>query len=159
LDHVQPAALIVDDDVAMRALLAEMLEEEGFNVSTASNGFSGLRLAGEQHPQLIVLDLLLPDLGGLEVLRELRADRRLRDLAVIVLSGNTRLLSERHLAQVDAVVDKPFDLDQLMATVRRVLRHSRRSASEVQRVAPGTDHSSLPARRSAAQRHPRGRRP
>jgi CheY-like chemotaxis protein len=160
VDRAQPAALIVDDDVAVRALLAELLEEEGFNVSTASNGFSGLRLATEQHPQVMLLDLLLPDLSGEELLQELRADRRLRDLAVVVVSGNAGMLSASQLAQADAVVRKPFDTVQLMTTVWRVLRRSLRRASEVRRIRPVMpDHPLLLTRRTSAQRRARGRRP
>ena len=66
-------ALVVDDDMVLRGALAELLEEEGFlNVIQASNGFSGLRLAFEHHPQVVLLDLMLPELSGAEVLRELR---------------------------------------------------------------------------------------
>src|SRR2546423_2839174 len=112
LDRAHASALVVDDDVMMRAMLAELLEEEGFNVHTASNGFSGLRFATEHRPQLILLDLALPELSGIELLHELRADQHTRDSAIVVVSGNVASLSEKQLDEVDAGVHKPLDIPQ-----------------------------------------------
>jgi CheY-like chemotaxis protein len=158
VDRAHASALIVDDDVAMRALLAELLEEEGFNVTTASNGFSGLRLATEQQPRLILLNLVLPELSGAEMLHELRSDQHLRELAIVVVSGNAELLSERQAAQVDAIVRKPFDISSFLATVHRAVQRasSRAEVAPVAPVLPGHDPRRL--RRRAATRHPRGRR-
>ena len=159
LDRAHASALVVDDDVPMRAMLAELLEEEGFNVSTASNGFSGLRLATEQRPQLILLDLVLPELSGVELLRELRSDQHLRDLAIVVVTGNADSLSEGQLMEVDAVVRKPFDVTSLLATVHRAVQRASSRAVEVHPVAPVMPgHELRPLRRSATTRHSRGRR-
>ena len=159
VDRAHASALIVDDDVAMRALLAELLEEEGFNVTTASNGFSGLRLATEQRPQLILLNLVLPELSGAEVLGELRSNQHLRDLAIVVVSGNAELLSERQAAQVDAIMRKPFDISSFLATVHRAVQRASSRAAEVPPVAPVlSGHDPRRLRRRAATRHPRGRR-
>jgi len=159
LDRAHALALIVDDDVSMRALLAELLEEEGFNVSTASNGFSGLRLAAEHRPQLLLLDLVLPELSGADLLHEVRADQHLRDLAVVIVSGNTELLSERQLAMADAVVEKPFDIGELVSTVHRAVQRAAARAAEVHPVAPVVPgHDARRSRRGSQARHTRGRR-
>jgi two-component system, response regulator, stage 0 sporulation protein F len=136
LDRAHASALVVEDDVMVRALLAELLEDEGYQVHTASNGFSGLRYATEQRPNVILLDLRLPELSGIDMLRELRADQHTRGSAIVVVSGNADALSERQLAEVDAVVPKPFDVASLLATVHRAIQRAATRAAEVPPVAP-----------------------
>jgi DNA-binding response OmpR family regulator len=155
----EPSALVVDDDMHVRALLAEIMEEQGFDVITASNGFSGLRLASERHPRLIVLDLALPELSGAEVLRELRAAPATRDTAVLVVTGAPHPLSESLLAEVDALVRKPFDVAELIAGLQQALQHAAaRRASEVQPVGGAHTHPDPVIRRRPTPRHTRGRR-
>ena len=81
-------ALVVDDDVFVLAAVADMLSEEGYDVHTASNGFSAMRQATELRPDVILLDLVLPERSGPEVLNELRTSAATRDLAVVVVSGH-----------------------------------------------------------------------
>jgi two-component system, OmpR family, KDP operon response regulator KdpE len=140
-------------------MLAELLEEEGFNVHTASNGFSGLRLAEEHRPQLVVLDLALPELSGAEVLKELRGNHLTRDSAIVVVSGNPTLLSEPQLLDVEAVVQKPFDAITFMATCHRAVKKASSRAAEVHPVAPVVPGHVVPRRtRRSAERRTRGRR-
>src|SRR5712692_11457255 len=128
MDQAHTTALVVDDDVCVRAMLAELLVEEGFAVSQASNGFSGLRLATEQRPQVILLDLMLPEVSGLDVLHALRENQATRDSAIVIVSGNADSLSDQQIAEVDAVVRKPFDIAYLLATLRHaVLRAAHRA--------------------------------
>src|SRR5438045_1520451 len=110
MDRTHTTALVVDDDVCVRAMLTELLIEEGFDVRQASNGFSGLRLATEQRPQVILLDLVLPELSGADVLHELRENALTRESAIVVVTGNADSLSDKQMAEVDAVVRKPFDI-------------------------------------------------
>ena len=154
---------MVDDDVVLRAALAELLEEEGFlNVIQASNGFSGLRLAFEHHPQVVLLDLMLPELSGADVLRELRNGPGARELAIVVVTGIPESLSVAQLADIDGVVPKPFDVDYLLTTVRRAVQRAATRAAEVQPVTPAPPtraghpgvkqpHATTPPRR--ARRH------
>src|SRR5687768_12238426 len=93
--RIDATALVVDDDVVLRSTLAELLVEEGFTpVWQASNGFSGLRLAVEHRPQLVLLDLILPELSGVEVLRELRCAPGARDMAIVVITGTPESLTD-----------------------------------------------------------------
>jgi CheY-like chemotaxis protein len=131
----QATALVIDDDVVLRSTLAELLQEEGFFTVQASNGFSGLRLASEHHPQVILLDLLLPELSGIEVLRELRSAPAGRDMAIVVVTGSPDSLSAAQVADADGVVRKPFDVNGLMLTVHRAMQ---RAASRAAEVAPLT---------------------
>jgi DNA-binding response OmpR family regulator len=161
MERPHTTALVVDDDVCVRALLAELLVEEGFDVSQASNGFSGLRLATEQRPQVILLDLVLPEVSGVDVLHELRENQATRDSAIVIVSGNADALSEMQLADVDGVVRKPFDIANLVSALRQALVRAAHRAVEVAPVlaVPAlAAHGRQPARRVAVPRPSRGRR-
>jgi CheY-like chemotaxis protein len=152
-------ALIVDDDVFIVAALAELLDEEGYDVHTASNGFSAMRQALEYRPSVILLDLILPERSGADVLSELRADAGTRDMAIVVVSGNAHLLTEAQLADTDGVVDKPFDVPALLETVHRAVQRAANRRAEVAPIA-STSRRELPVRirRPSGVRRTRGRR-
>lgn len=88
--------LVVDDEFPMRTLLAEVLKDAHFNVLTATNGEKGLSLALSTHPDLIVLDLLLPHMSGIDMLRQLRTDVWGKQASVILLSNlnDEKLMAE-----------------------------------------------------------------
>jgi DNA-binding response OmpR family regulator len=152
-------ALVVDDDVFLLSALAELLSEEGYDVHTASNGFSAMRQAIECRPSVILLDLILPERSGIDVLAELRADAATRDIAIIVVTGNAHLLTEAQLAEIDGVVDKPFDMTDLMATVHRaVLRAAARHVEVPPVAAVAWREPPVRPRRAHAIRRTRGRR-
>ena len=153
-------ALVVDDDVCVRAILVELLAEEGFDVSQASNGFSGLRQAAESRPHLILLDLLLPEVSGIEVLRELREKQGMRDTAIVIVTANPDQLSEAQLADIDGVVCKPFDIIALVATVNQAVQRAAHRAAEVMPVSATTPavHERRPVRPIGGKWPTHGRR-
>jgi DNA-binding response OmpR family regulator len=123
--------LLVDDDPDMLALLAATLETEGVRVVTAHDGDAALRLAHDEAPTLVVLDMHLPGRDGLEVCRALRADRdpRLADVPIVMLTGEK--LKETDL--VDAFVagatdylTKPIKPTLVRSRVRGWLLRTRR---------------------------------
>src|ERR1700730_1180813 len=124
-------ALIVDDDMFVLSALAELLSEEGYDVHTASNGFSGVRMAMECRPAVILLDLALPERSGTEVLADLRADPATRDVAIVVVRGTAKFWTEAQLAAPDGVVGKPFEVAELLATVQRAVRRASVRRAEV----------------------------
>jgi DNA-binding response OmpR family regulator len=128
-------ALIVDDDPFILSALAEVLSEDGYDVVTASNGFSAVRHALESRPAVILLDLVLPERSGREVLSELRGNPATRHMGIVVVSGNTHLLTEDDVAEVDAVVPKPFDVSDLLATVHRAVPRAQMRHDQVPPVA------------------------
>ncbi len=79
--------LVVDDEADIVALVAFHLAKSGYRVSTAANGTDALAAARQERPMLIVLDLMLPGMSGLDVLRELRANESTRDIAVLLLTA------------------------------------------------------------------------
>jgi DNA-binding response OmpR family regulator len=162
MDRVRMTALVVDDDVCVRAILVELLIEVGFEVSQASNGFSGLLRAAEMRPQLILLDLTLPEVSGLEVLRELREKQGMRETAIVIVTANPDQLSEAQMAEIDAVVRKPFDVVELLATLNQAVVRAAHRAAEFQRVLAAAPAQAIHERRAArlvgGKRPTRGRR-
>jgi len=113
--------LVVDDDVKTVELIKLYLNRDGYRVLTTYDGIEALRLAGESHPDLIVLDLMLPGLDGLQVCQALRAES---DVPIIMLTARTT--DEDKLTGLglgaDDYVTKPFSPKELAARVRAVLR-------------------------------------
>ena len=117
--------LVVDDDTSILKLVRLELAEQGFRVVTAENGNDAIRLAEEQRPDLVILDLLLPDMSGMEVMRRLR-DRT--TVSIIMLTAKaTDADKVRGLdLGADDYVPKPFSPEELVARVNAVLRRARR---------------------------------
>jgi len=116
--------LVVEDDPSVRGLLQTLLVSEGYDVSTASDGLAGLVKANSAHPHLILLDLMMPDLGGIRVLEELRSDPALAGIPVIVGTGKPDAVpSLRTLLGDDNVFSKPFGVVELMARVAAITAH------------------------------------
>lgn len=110
--------LVVEDDPSVRGLLHTLLSAEGYEVSTASDGLAGLVKAGTTDPALILLDLMMPDLGGLRVLEELHADPALASTPVIVVTGKVDAVPGlREELGEDSVFVKPFAVAELLARV------------------------------------------
>jgi two-component system, OmpR family, phosphate regulon response regulator PhoB len=126
-DPSVPVVLVVDDDAAIRTVVRWQLDDAGFRVVEADDGPSALRRIQDERPVLVVLDLSLPGLGGLDVLRTVRGGGTGRsDVPVIVLSGRsgeTDRIVGLDLGADDYLV-KPFSPGELAARVRSVLRRS-----------------------------------
>lgn len=119
--------LVVDDDPQLRAALTRALQLDGYDVTTATNGAQALDLLGRERPDVMVLDVMMPYVGGLDVCRTLR-ERRDR-LPILVLTARDEI-GDR-VAGLDAGADdyltKPFALEELRARLRALLRRSQPS--------------------------------
>jgi two-component system, OmpR family, copper resistance phosphate regulon response regulator CusR len=127
--------LIVEDEARIRSFLARAFEAEGFGVDVVEDGERGLARALTGNYDLVILDLLLPGVSGLEALRELQRERA--DLPVLILSARGDLATKLRGFELGAVdyVPKPFSLDELLARARVHLRRARSpDASTVIRV-------------------------
>jgi two-component system response regulator MprA len=122
--HEGARVLVVDDDPQLREALTRALELDGYDVATASNGAQALEAIGHQRPDVAVLDVMMPYVGGLDVCRTLR-ERRDR-LPILVLTARDEV-GDR-VAGLDAGADdyltKPFALDELRARLRALLRRT-----------------------------------
>jgi DNA-binding response OmpR family regulator len=124
--------LIIEDDGALRTTLASALEPEGFLALQASDGAEGLKKASEDGPDLVVLDLVLPSMGGLEICRRLR--EKGNGVPIIMLTGRKREEIDKVLGLelgADDYMLKPFGVREFIARVRAVLRRGRGDAARV----------------------------
>jgi DNA-binding response OmpR family regulator len=141
--------LLVDDEPRVREVVAAYLQRDGYRVQTAGDGESALRYLSEFKPDLVVLDLMLPQVSGFDVLREIR---RNGDLPVILLTARAEevdRVSGLELGADDYVV-KPFSPRELVARVRSVMRRSTPRASTSPATQEGLSFDGLeidPARR------------
>jgi diguanylate cyclase (GGDEF)-like protein len=123
---VKPRVLIVDDDEDIRLALDITLEGAGFETIQATDGLEALDLARSAAPDVVILDVMMPRLDGLETLRQLREDARTSHLPVLLLTA--RVQRQDAIEGLDAGADdylaKPFDLDELVARVRAALRRA-----------------------------------
>ncbi len=127
----RPRILIVDDEADLLAVLRFGLEAEGFEVIHASDGEEALKRAREGHPDLMVLDLMLPKLDGYKVCRALKFDERYRTLPIIILSARSSE-QDKQLALsmgADAFVTKPYEMRDLVTRIRARLGIERRAAA------------------------------
>jgi two-component system KDP operon response regulator KdpE len=131
---LQPVAVVVDDEPQIRRLLRTVLEANGYRPFEASTGNDGMVQAAQRRPDVVLLDLGLPDLDGIEVLRRLREWSR---VPVIILS--VRDQENDKVAALDAGADdyvtKPFNTAELLARLRAALRHSHAGGEEAVFVA------------------------
>ncbi|MCO6450016.1 MAG: response regulator transcription factor [Caldilineales bacterium] len=118
--------LLVEDEADLRNTLKLNLKEQGYKVSTAGNGFEGLEKAREKTPDLIILDLMLPGMDGLSLMRALRQDS---DVPVLMLTARTSEMDKIVGLETgaDDYLTKPFSLGELLARVRALLRRAERT--------------------------------
>ena len=118
-----PTILVVDDTVDTRELYALYLRSQGFSVVTAHDGASGVALARDRRPDVIVMDLSMPGLDGIAATRQLKADERTRQTPVIILTGYPmRAIQDGALAAgADAFLTKPCLPEDLEQQVQRLL--------------------------------------
>jgi DNA-binding response OmpR family regulator len=118
--------LVIEDEAPQMLLVRTGLERQGFDVLWARDGIEGLRMAREQLPDLILLDIILPGMDGVQVCRELKdAPDTGRIPVIMVTASSMRSLSERvKTFGVDACLIKPYELRDLLAVVERLLASS-----------------------------------
>jgi len=124
--------LVVEDERDILQLVKLYLEKEGYRVSTATTGTDGLKAARTEHPDLLVLDLMLPEMDGLEVCKRLRADQQTAALPVIMLTAKAEESDTIVGLELgaDDYVTKPFSPKAFVARVKALLRRVDRSKEE-----------------------------
>jgi len=125
--------LFVDDDPPMRNIFKRFLESYGYEVETASNGNEGLRKLSEVHCDLLITDVVMPEMDGFELIREVK--KKYGGLPVIAISGSVRLASFNFLRLAKKLGAcrtflKPIDMDELLTTVKELLEEGYATASE-----------------------------
>lgn len=115
--------LLVDDEPNLRELLRHMLEIGGFEVVEAEDGFDALDKLAENAPDMMILDVMMPNLDGVSLCKQLRATARFATLPIVMLSGKTQYhaVQEGLAAGANRYLCKPITVNELIQTVREVL--------------------------------------
>ncbi len=121
----EASLLVVEDEPNIRELLATSLRFAGFEVTTAADGQSALESASEHNPDLVVLDVMLPDMDGFEVTRRLRESGRLLPIVFVTARDSVEDKIKGLTVGGDDYVTKPFSLEEVVARIRAVLRRTR----------------------------------
>jgi two-component system KDP operon response regulator KdpE len=122
MTETEPSILVIDDEIPIRRLLRTALTGHGYRITEAATGKDGLDQAAMQRPDLIILDLGLPDLDGVEVVRQLREWTTL-PIIILTVRGQEESKVSAFDAGADDYLTKPFGIEELLARIRVILRH------------------------------------
>ena len=120
--------LIVDDDLEVRALLTELIENEGYEVASAADGGSALQIVNSFEPDVVISDVMMPVLDGIELCRQIKKDPRTADIPVLLISGLRNAVEdsiEGLTAGADDYLDVPFRNEELLVKVTRLAERRR----------------------------------
>lgn len=128
-ENKQPRILVVEDNTDSRDILAKLLRMSGYDVTSACDGESGYVAALDQVPDLIITDINMPIMGGLELLKKVRLDSQLDGTAILVVTAfGDDAAREAIDAGADAAAAKPFDFESFIGTVEDLIVMRRKTA-------------------------------
>ena len=125
----QPHILIVEDDGDLLEVLKFVLEDEGYRVSTAEGGADALSLAASQEVSLVLLDIEMPGISGIEVARRLRADPRTANVVLAIHTGRAAAEVREQFTDYDAFIAKTEDVSELTDAIKAALEQPMRSTT------------------------------
>jgi two-component system, OmpR family, response regulator VicR len=117
--------LCIEDEPEMIDLMRLILGRRGFTVKGAAGGIEGLRMIRAERPDLVLLDLMMPDMDGWEVYQQMKADENTKNIPVIVVTAKAQSIDKvlgLHIAKVDDYLAKPFSPQDLLSSVEKVLK-------------------------------------
>lgn len=120
----QKRVVCIEDEPEMIDLVRLILGRKGFNVIGANGGIEGLETVRRLKPDLILLDLMMPDMDGWEVYQQVKADPSLREIPVVVVTAKAQSIDKvlgLHIAKVDDYITKPFGPQELLESVEKIL--------------------------------------
>jgi len=118
--------LVIEDDYIVARTIERSLQDDKFDVTLASRGEKGLYLAHKDIPDLIILDIIMPDMDGYQVCREIRSDNELKDIPILFLTAKIRPEDKikGFKEGADDYLTKPFDIDELILRIRAILKRT-----------------------------------
>ncbi len=125
--------LCIEDEPEMIELIRLILARRGFEVSGANSGKEGLEIMHKKQPDLVLLDLMMPDMDGWEVYQQMKANEETKNIPVIVVTAKAQSIDKvlgLHIAKVDDYIAKPFSPQDLMNSVDKVLEKKRNPGGE-----------------------------
>jgi len=114
----------IEDEPEMIDLVRLILGRKGFNVIGANGGIEGLETVQRERPDLVLLDLMMPDMDGWEVYQQMKADDELRKIPVVVVTAKAQSIDKvlgLHIAKVDDYITKPFGPQELLESVEKII--------------------------------------
>ncbi len=120
--------LCIEDETEMIDLIRIILSRKGFDVQGATSGEEGLKKIYEEKPNLVLLDLMMPDMDGWEVYQQMKASEKSRDIPVIVVTAKAQNIDKvlgLQIAKVDDYISKPFSPEDILQSVERVLERKK----------------------------------
>jgi DNA-binding response OmpR family regulator len=127
-EKVAKRILCIEDEPEMIDLIRLILGRRGFDVSGAAGGTAGIKAAREQLPDLVLLDLMMPDMDGWEVYQQMKANEATRNIPVIVVTAKAQSIDKvlgLHIAKVDDYISKPFSPQELINSVEKVINQKK----------------------------------
>lgn len=118
--------LVVEDNDKNRKLVRDVLTFKGYEIIEAETGEEGVRLAHERHPRLVLMDIRLPGIDGIEALRQLRAEAATREIPIMAMTASVMTADRQKItdAGFDAFQSKPLKVSDFVAAVERILDHT-----------------------------------
>ncbi len=115
--------LVVDDDPTLVLLVERILKEKGFDVVTADNGIDAMRAVNSEKPDLLVLDIMMPEINGYDICRTLKFESPHRDLPIVIVTSRDQELDPRIGAMLGIeYIHKPVDREALLAKIKQMLK-------------------------------------
>jgi two-component system response regulator VicR len=127
-DKQTQRVVVIEDDPEMIELVKLILIKEGFQVSGATGGKDGLKIIEQFKPDIVLLDLMMPDMDGWEVYQSMKTNEGMKNIPVIIITAKAQSIDKvlgLHIAKVDDYITKPFSPSELASSVRKVLADAR----------------------------------
>jgi CheY-like chemotaxis protein len=123
MSHNAPNVLVVDDSLSARRTLAQVISDAGYEPRTAVDGLDAIDAIEERMPNLILLDLEMPRMNGLELAAHLRADEKTQDIPIVMVTSRStgKHREQAHAAGIDAFITKPYQEDELSEQIRLLI--------------------------------------
>lgn len=125
MDDDTKRVVCIEDEPEMIDLVRLILGRKGFSVIGANGGIEGLETVKSEKPDLVLLDLMMPDMDGWEVYQQMKADPETRDIPVVVVTAKAQSIDKvlgLHIAKVDDYITKPFGPQELLESVEKILQ-------------------------------------
>jgi two-component system response regulator VicR len=126
-EHQPRRVVVIEDDPEMIELVKLILAKDGFDVAGANNGRDGLGIIEESQPDVVLLDLMMPDMDGWEVYQSMKAQDSMKNIPVIIITAKAQSIDRvlgLHIAKVDDYITKPFSPSELLTSVRKVIANA-----------------------------------
>lgn len=127
-EKVAKRILCIEDDQEMVDLIRLILSRRGYEVKGAGGGVEGLQIIRKEIPDLVLLDLMMPDMDGWEVFQQMRADEKTRHIPVIVVTAKAQNIDKvlgLHIAKVNDYISKPFSPQDLLTSIEKIFNQKK----------------------------------